>query len=154
MDQQHPQDPAAAKLTAHLRELARTGAPCLSVGRLADLVDRGETWVERHLKKLQDAGVLVIERRANGGRRMRVDGAWTDWTGGWKSGRKKKAGPPPIPNATVEKARRHLMSRDHVIVGAGPGAFNVNGKVRTTEELLAMANRSLQAMGRPPLVSP
>ena len=145
-------DDAATKLTAHLRELARTGAPCLSVARLAELVDRGETWVERHLKKLQDDGVLAIERRANGARRMCLDGAWTDWTGGWKRGRRKPAGPPPVAGAPVEQARRHLMSRDHIIVGAGPGAFSVNGRIRTTEELLAMANRSLQAMGRPPLL--
>ncbi len=138
-----------ALLLDYLRSVARDERPCPGVATLADVIGCGETPVVRFLQSLEDDGTIKVERRTGGRRRLRIDACWTAWSGG--RSRRAASVKAPVSDGIVDQARRHLMSRDHTVVGAGPGLFKINGRVRSLLEMLEMANRSLMSLGRSPL---
>lgn len=143
-----PLPPDDALLHDYLRRVAQGNLPCPSLTTLGDLVGRGDNWAAAALQRLEASRHIVVERRAGGRRRIKVDGLWSDWSASnWRRTRMV----PPASETLIDQARRHLMSRDHVVVGAGEGLYKINGRIRSADELIAMANRSLMAIGKRPL---
>lgn len=147
-------NPMEKLLVGYLLRAAEGKVPCPSNDCIGRHLSRTGSWVRDALRTLNEDGHIRIERKGPC-RRIRIgpNGLWTGWSRHPRGAARFDSAiqPPLFDTSVIDLARRHLMSRDHVILTAGPGLFKVNNRVRTTDELIAMANRSLAALGRPML---
>lgn len=147
-------NPFACRVLDLLEKAAGSGAPCPSIAAMADRLASSGWRVSSILRALERDGVI---RTAHKGPQRRITiistGRATDWS---PHPRSRGGGAAIVPagfdQSVIDQARRLLMSRDYQVLSAGPGLYRVDGRIRTADELLSMANRSLALMNRPPLV--
>ncbi|HYH17598.1 MAG TPA: hypothetical protein VD995_03170 [Azospirillum sp.] len=146
-------DPIEGRVLELLTAAAQAGLRCPANSAMAGILALGQSSVCRAVQVLAEHGLIRIARKGPQRRISIVNaGCTTDWSPHPRSrGGGMAITPPGFDHSVVDQARRLLMSRDYEVLSAGPALFKVDGRIRTADELVSMANRTLQLMNRPPL---
>ncbi|SMH62862.1 hypothetical protein [Azospirillum agricola] len=127
------------------------GAACPTNAEVARQIGTDLRRASRAIGTLASDGRLSFEYRKGAERRATIAGKSSRWSV-QRFGRTTPSTTSPLFGVdVVDQARRHLMSRGYVVLSAGAGAHRVDRQTLSDDELVEKANRSLSALGRPPL---